>query len=365
MQGVIVNKHTVLAAVLAAGLLGQTKGFTQVLASNRLNTAVDSAKLLKPPPQINPLLPTGTFPGQVALQVQSGDYLTALYGGGQSINALLTSFATIGPNERFTVEQTAGGYLSFITAGGYFVSVTDGVSDLTRVTQTVLTAPADSTLFSVSDAYDGSYTLETYYSYDLYFVDGGGQYTGAIGTYPASSPPAGLADFNRVSAQQCGDLGSGYRYNIATRFPGGVFNDNLGAVGGRTQDAIFPVQAGEASQVLTLIRQVDGSYALETSNGINYVTAVDGGGLAHGTAESDNLVTNRTEVNAWEKFWITDQGNCTYTIQTTSGYYVAYTWLYSSNTMNFHLSLSTDISDPAAAPSIGYDAYFALRPLWN
>jgi len=154
---------------------------------------------------------------------------------------------------------------------------------------------------------------------------------------------------------------------------GSVFNSPLAAHAGFTNGALVEVPYTDLGFVpdaqFTLIRQDDGSYALQTpkdtlnDNETNYVTAVDGGGLAHGTNDSDNLITTATQVGAWEKFRITDQGNCTYTIQTNSGYYVAYKL---QDQPGFATEfLSTRISDPAAAPSIGYGAYFVLRPLWN
>jgi hypothetical protein len=72
----------------------------------------------------------------------------------------------------------------------------------------------------------------------------------------------------------------------------------------------------------TLLRQDDGTYALRTASG-NYLTAVGGGGLASGTPESDNLHTDATWIRAWETFRLIDQGNCTYAIQTVSGFYLA------------------------------------------
>jgi hypothetical protein len=36
-------------------------------------------------------------------------------------------------------------------------------------------------------------------------------------------------------------------------------------------------------------------------------------------------VTDRTQVQAWEQFRFVDQGNCTYVIQTVSGYYLGKT----------------------------------------
>jgi len=351
--GAIMNKRTITAAALAAGLLVHTEGFT----------------FDKPPPPTRFLIePTGVFPGQVALGWSY--YLTARDGGGQTINALTTTATTIGPDERFTVEQV-GDYLAFKTADGNYVSVTDGVSNATQVTQTVLPYLTDTTLFSVTPSSLGYYALVSYYDYYMYYIPD--QSTAAIGTNPGS--PSDGPVTTGFAAQQCGDLGSGYRYSIVMEasgigyWPGTALVPEypLGAIGGRIKDAIFEdgFYGGEddLNARFTLIRQDDGSYALQTSNGINYVTAVDGGGLAHGTAESDNLHTDATRVGTWEKFRITDQGNCTYTLQTHSGYYVGYK--RNGTAPAEGAFLTTDISDPAAAPSIGYNAYFVLSPLWN
>jgi hypothetical protein len=104
----------------------------------------------------------------------------------------------------------------------------------------------------------------------------------------------------------------------------------------------------QAGSRFRLIRQGDGSYALQTSNGVNYLTAVGGGGIASG----DNLHTDARQVQAWEKFKIVEQPNCSYTVQTVSGFYLAVGPGSSS--------ISTRISDPNAAPSIGYNAKFEL-----
>jgi hypothetical protein len=57
-----------------------------------------------------------------------------------------------------------------------------------------------------------------------------------------------------------------------------------------------------------LIRQVDGSYALQTSKGY-YVTAVNGGGVVMGPKTPVVLQTDRTQVQDWEKFRIVDTGS--------------------------------------------------------
>lgn len=378
------NKLTITVAALAAGLLVHTQGFTQVSASDRPGTAGSTPLLSYFPIAVMDIV----FPGQVALQIntlpagiQETRYLAAPNGGGRSIDALVTSATGIGPNERFTVEQTLGSrYLNFIAAAGDFVSVPLPYgSNLTRTTQTVLTASADSTLFSVNHLdYFGDYTLETYYGDVLYFVNDGGQSTAAIGTYPASSPITDAQWLNNeISPRQCGDLGSGYKYSIQTgtveAFGGYTLSYfSLGAVLDDLYSNAYSIglaEPGELGAQFTFVQQEDGSYALQTFDG-GYVAALDGGGRD----QSDDLlvVTNPPQGDAWEKFWITDQGNCTYTIQTSSGYYLAWNitqkpnagWHINPNE-TYTLRLSTDITNPARAPSVGYDAYFVLRPLWN
>jgi hypothetical protein len=84
-----------------------------------------------------------------------------------------------------------------------------------------------------------------------------------------------------------------------------------------------------------LIRQSDGSYALQTANGVNFVTALGGGGQVQDYVPPDCgfpgacisgtttiFHTDATQVRAWEKFKFVDQGNCKYAIQTTSGFFV-------------------------------------------
>ena len=94
-------------------------------------------------------------------------------------------------------------------------------------------------------------------------------------------------------------------------------------------------------QKFRLIQQSDSSYALQTSNGINYVTAIRGGGLPSGTLAYDDLVTDRTQVSLGT-FRFVDQGNCTYAIQTNSGNYVGKTRAAPGTVLGV---FSTDVSD--------------------
>jgi hypothetical protein len=99
-----------------------------------------------------------------------------------------------------------------------------------------------------------------------------------------------------------------------------------------------------------LRRQPDGSYALGTSNGFTVVSADNGGGLAHSSSQRDNLFTTQTHIQDWEKFRIVETSPGLYTIQTVSGFFVA--------VKNDFTNISTRISFPDEAPSIGYTAHF-------
>jgi hypothetical protein len=103
-----------------------------------------------------------------------------------------------------------------------------------------------------------------------------------------------------------------------------------------------------------LIRQGDGTHALAIPDTHHYVTAAGGGGYAsdHDAPDGAALPADRTQVQAWEKFRIAERGSCTYTIQTAKGWYIAVG----------PSGISTRISDPSAAPAIGYNAEFELVP---
>ena len=96
----------------------------------------------------------------------------------------------------------------------------------------------------------------------------------------------------------------------------------FGAIGVLSDYKNRPASFDNAWQRFRLMQQSDGSHALLTSNGVNYVTAVQGGGLASGGITTDDLVTDRTQVQAWEKFRFVEHGSCTYVIQTATGHYL-------------------------------------------
>ena len=145
--------------------------------------------------------------------------------------------------------------------------------------------------------------------------------------------------WERFGLQKCGDLGSAHQYTLEK-----VLGEEgtLNAVGGGGRStASVDFLYNDVSSVFTILRQGDGSYALRTSNGMNYLTAIQGGGLASG----DTLATDRTQLQAWEKFQIVDDTvegrDCVYTIQTASGFFLG--------PGPWGVGISTRIRDPNAA----------------
>jgi len=140
---------------------------------------------------------------------------------------------------------------------------------------------------------------------------------------------------------KCGDLSTNWYYEIWVPYNGTLLMAMDG--GGRTKDALHAYEAPhDYWGRFQVVRQNDGSYAIRTFKG-NDLTAVGGGGLASGTPDADVIQTNRTQVQDWEKFRFIDQGDCTYAIQTLSGWFLGFP---PSHIVDGHIaSFTTRISD--------------------
>jgi hypothetical protein len=293
------------------------------------------AKAQDPPPPL---------PGEFVIQTMVKQaYLTAVDGGGRTTNVIHTDAARIGswekfrllgpsgyPRGQYVVQTVSGNYLTAVLGGG-LSAVLDPAGQPTDVIHADATRIGSWEKFRLGlDQQGWRNTIQTVDGHYLTAVGGGGKTTDAIHTDAVKAD-----NWEYFWVWKCGDLGSGYQYTIhapmaysvfayggggrvATRV--GVFVS--GAIGTLADYARRPVPFDNDWQKFKLIQQSDGSYALQTSNGINYVTAIRGGGLRSGTITYDNLVTDRTQAQAWERFRFVNQGDCTYAIQTVSGYYL-------------------------------------------
>ena len=293
------------------------------------------------------------LPGEFAISTYlKSAYITALGGGGLTVGAVNTMPNSIGPYQRFKLLKAGAQDQHYFiqTSSGNFLTAVSGGGRTTDVFHTDATQPLDWEKFKFGlPSGVGWGTIQTVKGYYVTALGGGGKaedsafHTDAIqlGQVPAPT-------WEWYYVQKCGDLGPNMEYAIYPTSSGSLWNPIGG--GGRVLGAIGSGLWEDGAR-FKFIRQDDGSFALQTPNGRNYVTAIQGGGLASGTSAWDALVTDRTQVQAWEKFRIVDDGQCKYTFQTVSGFYIG-----------AGPSFSTRISDPNAAGQIGYNAKFKLIP---
>jgi hypothetical protein len=303
------------------------------------------------------------LPGEFVIQtLLKQTYLTAVDGGGRTTNVIHTDAKQIGSFEKFrlqgaygpfrdqyVIQTVNGNYLTAVLGGG-LSAVVDPGGQPTDVIHTDAKQIGSWEKFRFGlDQQGWRNTILTIDGHYLTAVGGGGKITDAIHTDAVKAD-----NWEYFFVWKCGDLGSGYQYTIFAAdgpvfaYGGGgrvaTFADVFvsGAIGLLTDYNLRPVPFDNNWQKFRLIQQSDGSYALQTSNGINYVTAIRGGGLSSGGQFYDDLVTDRTQVQAWERFRFVDHGDCTYAIQTVSGYYLG------KRTAALGVDLgafSTDVSD--------------------
>ena len=285
-------------------------------------------------------LSISALPGHFAIQTFGGDYLTAVGGGGRITDVVHTDTKTVGSTEQYRLFLVLGSggpgvpqQYAIQTASFNYLTAVDGGGRTSDVLHTdAKQVQAWETFRFGLDQYGWRNAIQTVNGHYLTAVGAGGKTVDAI-----HSDAVKVDNWEYFYIWKCGDLGSGYQYTIsavshpygflfayggggrvATR--AGVFVS--GALGVLSDYNLRPSPFDNNWQKFRLMRQNDGSYALLTPNGVNYVTAIQGGGLSSGTQAYDDLVTDRTQVQAWEKFKFVDQGDCSYAIQTVSGNYL-------------------------------------------
>jgi hypothetical protein len=284
-----------------------------------------------PGPALQPMVPAvpappsaiSALPGEFAIGTYRGNYLTAVGGGGRITDVVRTDATKVGSWEKYRLFLVLGSgvppQFAIQTASANYLTAVGGGSQTTDVLHTdakqVQSWEKFRFYFDPSTGFHAIQTVNTNY---LTALGGGGH----------ADPPAVHTDATKVDNWEkfhlwkCGDLGSNWYYAIWVPYNGTLLQAMGG--GGRIKDALHAYEAPHDNWGrFKLARQGDGSYAIQTANG-NFITADGGGGLASGTPDADNLQTNRTQVQAWEKFKFVDQGDCTYAIQTMSGWYLGF-----------------------------------------
>ena len=290
---------------------------------------------------------------------RGGNFVTATGGGHHSIDALISSATTPGPNEVFTCNNGGNFKVFFFTAGNVILSARGGggigAENDTETFQTERIELAPDALFGLTRAgQDGTFSMQTETGNFVTAVGGGGHPTRAFHTDATVA-----STWEKFYLLKTGDLDSGHQYAIRPTGTGNIpgkgqtlsyLTANNG--GNRILNAMTANSPLVDNSKFRLVKQPDGSFAIRTPNGFTVVTADNGGGLAHGTPQMDNLITTKSIVQDWEKFRFAEVSPGEYTIQTISGFFIG--------VKNDFTNISTRISFPDQAPSIGYTATFEL-----
>ena len=279
-----------------------------------------------------------TLPGEFAFRTKKGYYLTAVGGGGRfAAPTIITASTVAGPWEKFRIVVGNPAPLydkSFQTATGNYVTAVNGGGMTSDALHTDATQILGWEQFRMNDLSSGNfaptwYSLNTIGGRSVTAVGAGGHYEDAIHTDGVN-----VDTWEEFRPVKCGDLGSGFDYYIIPNVPADSSTLSAPDGGGRLSGALTTDYGGLPQSKFKLLRQPDGAYALRTSNGVNFVTALGGGGQVQVyhkcdpgfpgaciSGFSDIFHTDATQVRGWEKFRIVDQGHCKYTIQTTSGFF--------------------------------------------
>lgn len=280
---------------------------------------------------------TSAYPGEFAFRTQKGYYLTAINGGGRTGDpTVITSATAAGAWEKFklaiatppspydkTLQTATGNYLTAVNGGGMTANVL----------HTDATQPRDWERFRL--VYLGGnnptyYGIGTVKGNFLTAVGAGGRYQDAV-----HSDAKQIQAWEQFRIVKCGDPGSGSDYAILAADGEFLASDTYQ---GKTWFGLSG-HPSEPEMKIKLIRQGDGTFAIQLTNG-RYLTALGGGGQVekydrkYWTPDCGGLFggpcvggsapifhIDATQIQAWEKFRVIDQGNCTYTIQTTSGFF--------------------------------------------
>jgi hypothetical protein len=299
-------------------------------------------------PRINPAFTP--YPGQVYVLTAEYYYLSAPDGGGHIDDTAIQTEIQYAPGRmigdwlKFTLWHDSAGHIAFQTSAGNFITAVGGGGLTSNVIHTDATDIAAWEEFQIApySSNSGALSLSIQTSKQNYLtaVGAGGQLTNAI-----LSDALKVGPYEVFVLRRCGNLVPGLYFIIPVIHTWAPIVANNG--GNLTQNTLSIF--GETDAPLdwarfNLVVQPNGSYGVQTTTG-NYLTAVNGGGLDYGTPTSDNIQTNRTEVEAWEQFKFVEIGDSTYAIQTVSGYYLGQRTFGQGSEGEF----STDISDINAA----------------
>lgn len=279
-----------------------------------------------------PSIPVGglqELDGQFAFMTELKEtFLTAVAGGGRTTDVIHTDATVPRSWEMFRLWSTnAFGFYGIQTLNGHFVTAVAAGGRTTDTIHTDATVVATWELFAPTRLFDANndfsgFGLKTSRGFFLTAVAGGGHNSGDT-IYTDATVAKSWETFLPYRA---GSFGTGSTYGIQVW--GGNASDEqalrgwlfaFGGGGDPGPGAVWLTEEGEINELSwTLLKQPDGTYALQTANG-TVLTAIDGG------APGSEFRTN-TPVDAIgdaEKFVLIDNGDMTVWIRTFAGSYIS------------------------------------------
>ncbi len=264
--------------------------------------------------------------GQFAfMTVLKETFLTAVGGGGRTTDTVHTDATVPRSWEMFRLWTTnASGFYGIQTLNGNFVTAVDAGGRTTDTIHTDATTVANWELFApVPLQYPQSgFGLKTSRSFFLTAVGGGGHNTGDTIHTDATVAQS----WESFLPYRAGRFGSGSTYGIQIwggnrsdeqDLRGWLFANNGGGDPG--PGAVWLTEEGEINEISwTLLKQPDGTYALQTANG-TVLTAIDGA-AAGAEFRTDTPVD---AIGDSEKFVLIDNGDMTVWIRTFAGSYIS------------------------------------------
>ena len=264
--------------------------------------------------------------GQFAFMTTPKDnFLTAVGGGGRTTDVIHTDATVPRSWEMFRLWSTnVFGFYGIQTVNGHFVTAVAAGGRTTDTIHTDATVVASWELFApVPLSYPQSgFGLKTIRGFFLTAVGGGGHNSGDT-IHTDATVARGWESFLTYRASH---FGTGSTYGI--QIWGGNASDeqnlrgwmfvNVGG-GDPGPGALWLTEEGEINEISwTLLKQPDGTYALQTANG-TVLSAIDGG--APGAGFRSDIPVNAIGNN--EKFTLIDNGDMTVWIKTFVGTYIS------------------------------------------
>jgi hypothetical protein len=259
--------------------------------------------------------------------------LTAVGGGGRTTDVINTNGHPpweIQPGDdpvawqkfKFWTDSATAQYYAFQTVDGHFITANQGGGRITNTISSNATEVRGWEMFRLlPQPIWGRWAIQTLKGYFLTALGGGGHTNAETDGDTIHTDALQVLDWELFNIFRSGDFGTGSTYFIqdASHPSGGSGYLTAMAGGGLPPNPSQPPLTSYGGipywMSFTLLKQADGTYALQTGSG-GILTALVGGLPGAG------FRTDTPTIGNWEKFTLVDHGDFTAYIKTHAGTYL-------------------------------------------